>query len=83
MPRSPGLSSRRNFLKNTALATIDLAFFGQNLSASGQKAAVTAAQMRAGGATTKITVLASRRERADGFGGEHPGHIGLRRQAYC
>ena len=57
MPRSPGLSSRRNFLKNTALATIDLAFFGQNLSASGQKAAVTAAQMRAGGATTKITVL--------------------------
>jgi glyoxylase-like metal-dependent hydrolase (beta-lactamase superfamily II) len=57
MNHRSGLLSRRDFLKTAAAATAGVAFFGQERSASAQKAAITAAQMRAAGTTAKITVL--------------------------
>jgi glyoxylase-like metal-dependent hydrolase (beta-lactamase superfamily II) len=51
-----GIASRRDFLKTTAAASAGIALFGLEYSASAQKAAMTVAQMRAAGATAKITV---------------------------
>ncbi|MBB5057436.1 glyoxylase-like metal-dependent hydrolase (beta-lactamase superfamily II) [Granulicella aggregans] len=50
-------SSRRGFLKTTAAAMAGVVFCGRERSASAQRAAITAAQMRAAGSTAKITVV--------------------------
>ncbi len=50
-------SSRRDFLRRGAFATAGFALVVDERLAIAQKAAVTAAQMRAAGATSKITVL--------------------------
>ena len=50
-------SSRRDFLKTASAASAGVVLFGLETSASAQKAAVSVAQMRAAGATAKITVL--------------------------
>jgi glyoxylase-like metal-dependent hydrolase (beta-lactamase superfamily II) len=60
MNHKSGLSSRRGFLKTTAAAMAGVVCLGHEQSANAQRAAVTAAQMRAAGATAKITVLALR-----------------------
>jgi len=57
MMRQPGFTSRREFLKKTVAASAGAALLGFEGSASAQKAAITVAQMRAAGATAKITVL--------------------------
>jgi glyoxylase-like metal-dependent hydrolase (beta-lactamase superfamily II) len=55
-----GIASRRDFLKTAAAASAGVALFGLERSASAQKAAITVAQMRADGATAKITVSSLR-----------------------
>jgi glyoxylase-like metal-dependent hydrolase (beta-lactamase superfamily II) len=56
MNHSFGISSRRDFLKTSAAASAGFALFGLECSACAQRAAITVAQMRAAGATAKITV---------------------------
>jgi glyoxylase-like metal-dependent hydrolase (beta-lactamase superfamily II) len=57
MNQRSGSSSRRDFLKTTAAAMAGVIYLGHERFAGAQKAGVTAAQMRAAGATAKITVL--------------------------
>ena len=57
MPHRFPISTRRDFLKATAAASAAVALLGLEPSADAQKAAITVAQMRAAGATAKITVL--------------------------
>jgi glyoxylase-like metal-dependent hydrolase (beta-lactamase superfamily II) len=50
------IASRRDFLKKAAAASVGVALLGLERSACAQKAAITVAQMRAAGATAKVTV---------------------------
>jgi glyoxylase-like metal-dependent hydrolase (beta-lactamase superfamily II) len=61
MKEIPLILSRRSFLKTTAAASVALAL-SKSQFASAQKASITVAQMRASGATAKISILPVRNE---------------------
>jgi glyoxylase-like metal-dependent hydrolase (beta-lactamase superfamily II) len=56
MEKGFGIASRRDFIRTAAAASAGVALAGLEHSAFAQKAAITVAQMRAAGATAKITV---------------------------